>query len=45
MLTKMERQLAGRHNHDRALIALALAAERRLGTAAERIGRPPLPRD
>jgi aspartyl-tRNA(Asn)/glutamyl-tRNA(Gln) amidotransferase subunit A len=37
-------QLAARHNQDRALLALALAAERRLGTADRRIGRPTLPR-
>lgn len=35
-------QLAARANDDEALLGIALAAERLLGTAAERLGTPPL---
>lgn len=35
-------QLAARHRHDEALLALALACERLLGTRLQRLGEPPL---
>jgi aspartyl-tRNA(Asn)/glutamyl-tRNA(Gln) amidotransferase subunit A len=35
-------QLAGRRGGERALMGIALAAERRLGRPIDRLGRPPM---
>ena len=35
-------QLTARHGQEERLLAVALACERCLGTAADRIGRPPM---